>query len=96
MAGPVTTPRPSPLCDQLLFLYEWLEHEQPGWLAPEEVGRWCLDRKSSFISVDPTASDGIRAVQPTLQRPNDEAVLEAIRGVLQKYALQHLESLRSE
>ena len=86
----------SPLCDQLLFLYEWLKREKPGWLANEEIGQWCLNRKSGFTSIDRAATDGIRAIQPVLRNANDTAILEEIRGVLQTFALQHVEALRAE
>ena len=89
----------SPLCDQLLFLHEWLAKEQPGWLASQEIGKWCLDRTSGFTSIrpaDPAASGGIRGVQPVLLNPKDENMLEEIRAVLQQYALQHVQALQRQ
>ena len=80
----------------MLFLYEWLKREKPGWLANEKIGQWCLDRKSGFTSIDRAATDGIRAIQTVLKNPNDTAILEEIRGVLQTFALQHVEAPRAE
>merc|ERR1712079_90507 len=78
-----------PLCDQILFLYEWMLREAPNSLQMVE-GYWVLNREKGFTSVTQEGSGGIRAIQPCLQDPKDEAVLVRMRNALEEYFVRHL------
>jgi hypothetical protein len=84
-----------PLCDQLLFLFEWLSHTQPSWLAHSEPGTWCMDPKSGFTTISASATDkgalGILAVQPVLATPQDAKVMGDLRRILEEYFLKQLD-----
>lgn len=84
----------SPLCDQLLFLYEWLVKLQPTWLAQVSPGSWCVDRATGYTTVKFGVSDGTPAIQPKLAHPKDEAALQGMRAVLQRYCLEHVQALQ--
>jgi hypothetical protein len=83
----------APLCDQVLFLHEWIAKEQPTWLAQASPGSWCMDKTTGFTTVKVGVSEGSLAIQPRLANPKDEAALQEIRAVLQRYCLQHVQAL---
>merc|ERR1711920_671585 len=83
-----------PLCDQLVFIYEFLSKDKPEFLSAEKRGKWRVDKTTGFTSIDVNASDGVDAVQPTLANPTDQATLEELRKALQTYILLHLRALR--
>merc|ERR1712146_30991 len=64
----------SPLCDQLLFLHEWMEVNMPCSLAKPVVGGWVFDLAKGFTTIgDPSV--GVLATQPSLSNPNEEWTL---------------------
>uniref|UniRef100_A0A7S1AKA4 Uncharacterized protein n=1 Tax=Noctiluca scintillans TaxID=2966 RepID=A0A7S1AKA4_NOCSC len=81
----------SPLCDQLLFLHEWLTKERPWWLCLQE-GRWSIDKDNGFSCVTQGDEGGPRAVQPVLQDPAQEDRLAEMAGAMEKYFIKHLAS----
>lgn len=87
----------SPLCDQLVFLNEWLVETNPSWVT-QDVGVWVFDKEKGFTCVRPrTAEDDascIAALQPALTSPKDEAGMWAMRTTLQTYLLQHINCLK--
>lgn len=85
----------SPLCDQLLFLIEWLKDRQPDALDKKETGTWQLDDKGfTMVKDGRVAADGAAGVQPVLHEPLNEEVLSSCRNALQEYLLRHLRSLQ--
>jgi len=98
----------SPLCDQLLFLFEHLQIHRPDLLSRPSMtpGLWVFNRKSGFTSVDKEKLEmlrsrgpgggpgGIIAVQPVLRHPKEGQSLNLMRELLQTYLLRHLQSLR--
>jgi len=84
----------SPLCDQLVFLAEYLMEKQPEWLS-FSFGAWKLDREKGFTSVEEgPATPHIKGMRPTLSKPKDEPSLQAMREVLEQYLLKHIKSLK--
>merc|ERR1712151_616425 len=83
-----------PLCDQLIFLCEWLATEQPSWTAPCEPGFWVVDKAKGFTSVNATdvaeGALGIKAKQPVLDKPLDKEVVGKLRDVLEEYFFRHV------
>lgn len=78
----------SPLCDQLVFLYQWIKAEMPECLSDQTPGSWVFDQKKGFTSVSPTADGPFRAIQPTLKEPKDEASLIRMRTALESYVVR--------
>jgi len=86
----------SPLCDQLVFLYEWLEVKIPVAIKPDLPGVWVFDRKKGFTQIVPkdAGDEGrILAIQPVLLDPYDEDYLTKMREALQSYLMRHLEMI---
>lgn len=81
----------SALCDQLLFLHEWLAKEHPTWLTLES-GAWHYNSDKSYTEIIPGGS-GFPAVRPLLRNPQDEEALIQMRHALQDYIIKHLKSL---
>jgi len=89
----------SPLCDQILFLYEWSERFRKELIADNDPGMWDIDYVKGFTSIkaevmDPKPSHGqISAKQPALLNPLDELGLDLLRQALSKFFLRHLSSI---
>lgn len=79
----------SPLCDQLLFLYEWLMKNESSSLKVTE-GFWNFDKAKGFTSVVQEDNGMFRAKQPVLVNPKDEELLVRMRDALETYLMQHL------
>lgn len=91
----------APLCDQLLFLYEWHTHRKRRGVFREDRGKWTRTAQG-FTSIDTCATQEdaasatargepfIWAVQPYMEDPFDEDSLDRMREKLQKYLLLHL------
>lgn len=82
----------SPLCDQLIFLQEYMMVTRRSALAKLEPGSWNLDEAKGFTSVKIGAKDDTQAIQPILKSPLKEADLEYARNALQEYLLRHIRS----
>mmetsp|Transcript_140937 Transcript_140937/g.244058 ORF Transcript_140937/g.244058 Transcript_140937/m.244058 type:complete len:193 (-) Transcript_140937:94-672(-) len=82
----------SPICDQLVFLYEWLCAEMPDAMINLEAGIWVFNKEKGFTTVKPgDISDGdIKAIQPQLKNPKDEASLMKMRTILEENLLNFL------
>jgi len=84
----------SPLCDQLLFLAEWLLDEQKTWVTTTS-GAWEFDKDKGFTTIVETPQENaMRGSRPTLSKPKDEASLLQMRAVLEHYLRKHVDSLR--
>jgi hypothetical protein len=89
----------SPLCDQLVLLYEWLATDAPGALKDHhEAGRWVFNREKGFTQViygesADAETDYIPAIQPKLLDPRDEKLLGSMRDFLKVSLIEHLELL---
>jgi len=97
----------APLCDQLLFLYEWYnfkgEQTQREGVFKKDIGKWEIDKAKGFSQVVSQSSeeaaggydeiDHIRAIQPYMEDPFDEDSLDHMRERLQEYILEHLRQL---
>jgi len=81
-----------PLCDQLLFLYEWLKVEKEDWLEMPQ-GTWHYDKDKGFTTLMAGGNGGFQAIQPRLAKPKDEMALMAMRMMLESMLLQHLREL---
>lgn len=79
----------APLCDQLLFLYEWMVQEAPESLVATE-GYWKFNKEKGFTMVTQEPTGSFRAIQPVLKEPKDEQVLVRMRHALETYFLRHL------
>lgn len=84
----------APLCDQLVFLYEWLVRYRPETVTNGPEGKWILAERTGFTCVDPVQPGGIRAIQPLLASPKDEASMNEMRHVTQRYIFEHMSSLQ--
>jgi len=83
----------SPLCDQLLFLHEWLTRERPEWLSlPKKEGRWSVDQDKGFSCVTQGDEGGPRAVQPVLQDPTQEDNFREMARAMEEHFIKHLAS----
>jgi hypothetical protein len=88
----------SPLCDQLSFLIEYLMVRSPGTLRNMEPGKWVVDVKKGFTSVNTkevASAPDTMAMQPILRDPMNEQDLAMGRRALQEYLIRHLHSLRA-
>jgi len=85
----------SPMCDQLLFLYEWLMENEASWLTQGKQGKWVLDPKRGFTRIDASASGGISAIQPVMVNSQDEFALQKMRVMTEAYVFKHLGSLQN-
>lgn len=85
----------SPLCDQLLFLHEWLRDEKPQYLNPAQPGTWVFDQEKGFTKIDAgESSGGVPGLQPTLLKAKDEPALLEMRYALEEHLKRHIGSLR--
>jgi len=86
----------APLCDQLLFINEWVKINQPKsftWVSAEQ-GAWNYNVKWQCTSVDTRPGMlGIRAVQPVMRQPHDAEALYRMSEALQDYMLGHMADL---
>mmetsp|Transcript_89489 Transcript_89489/g.217084 ORF Transcript_89489/g.217084 Transcript_89489/m.217084 type:complete len:180 (-) Transcript_89489:161-700(-) len=97
----------APLCDQLLFLNEWVKANQPQapaqyadlkgvaetWVV-EEKGVWNLNRVHQYTSVDTKEGmPGLKAQQPLMRHTHDAEALYRMSEALQDYTLNHLSEL---
>lgn len=83
----------SPLCDQLVFLHEWLALCKVDYLKQPE-GMWYVDLEKGNTRVDLKAKDGrTKAIQPVLKEPLNAEVLEFCAAAMQRHLLQHLRQL---
>lgn len=80
----------APLCDQLVFLYEWLRIELPNTLAGMTEGTWKFNAEKGFSSVEDGGDGNIRAIQPYLSSPGDETSLMKMRCKLESNLLRFL------
>jgi len=88
----------SPLCDQLIFLIEYLKLKRPTALKDTEVGKWTVNSERGFTAVERSSSlsaDDTRAIQPVLRDHNDMETLKVARIALQHYLLEHLRTFGS-
>merc|ERR1712217_467999 len=83
----------SPLCDQLIFLHEWIALRQPEWIDTHE-GEWRFDQEAAHTKVDTSSRRGPQGCQPSLKDPNDETKLNVQRDKLQEYVMRHLHRLK--
>lgn len=97
----------APLCDQLLFLYEWYnfngEEKKREGVFKKDIGKWEIDKAKGFSAVVGESTeeaagsyeeiDHIRAIQPYMEDPYDEDSLDHMRERLQEYILEHLRQL---
>jgi len=85
----------SPLCDQLLFLYEWACKERSHYLEIEE-GYWHFNAEKGFTEIKSTSDgspDTFRAIRPKIAHPNQEEELVELRHALHNYLMKHLFAL---
>jgi len=84
----------SPLCDQLVFLYEWLVTEHPEYMDDKPPGWWhycnkkCFTYTSEELDTEKALSTPFKAIQPTLKSPKDESSLLDMRLALQDTLLR--------
>jgi len=89
----------SPLCDQIVFLYEWLTNNGSGSNALESNRAWWhVQHKEgvgvyTYISDESVSPYGIQATQPKMRDPYDEEELQGMRKALTDYFLRHLQEL---
>jgi len=91
----------SPLCDQLLFLYEWLLEKGTSLLAKHDApGRWILPEGKKYSIVEPVRDQDykylpheLRAIQPVLRYPLYKQGLDSMREALNDYLLNHLDAM---
>jgi len=89
----------SPLCDQLLFLYEWQQQfsaDPNNRVFSMEVGEWKVDPekgRTQVTKMDQVPMEKVRGFQPVMEDPFDEDSLEKMQNMLQEYLLGHLEWL---
>jgi len=83
----------SPLCDQLIFVIEFLKETYPEALKNTANGKWTVNAEKGFTSVEAatTLSDGDTwATQPILANHQDLQALNLGRHALQNFLLRHL------
>jgi hypothetical protein len=86
----------SPLCDQLIFIMEYMLSHHPKHLTRTQPGKWNVDEKKGFTSVDngvALSERDTQASQPVLSDPHNEECLKAARIALQDYLMRHLRSV---
>jgi hypothetical protein len=90
----------SPLCDQLIFLHEWLCDEMSEALVKPTPGRWTIvGQKAGQAShtavehVGNVSKGGTLAIQPHLRAPEDEDALKTMRECLENMLLKHLKRI---
>lgn len=87
----------SPLCDQLVFLYEWLKESKPDLLdeGTQDPGTWYLDREKGFTVIKRDGTGRFPAIQPVLKHPKEENSLIDMRKATEAYIIKHLEAMAS-
>ncbi|CAE7030149.1 unnamed protein product [Symbiodinium natans] len=92
----------APLCDEVCFLFEWCLANCPESLldAQGDGGEWWIDPENGFSGIATEAHPaperarrlGVRALQPSMKDPKDQAFLQKMRDVLEEYVLKHMDS----
>lgn len=83
-----------PLCDQVCFIFEWLQKFKASALSMGPTGKWWVDPQTGYSGVadpDHPHALGIPALQPRLAEPQNEEVLLAVRSALEEHLLRHLD-----